>query len=151
MTRLTRLTLTLLILNLLALSGCTQSSDNDIVKPNDDLSNQARVYFISPLDGQTVANTFKIRFGLQGMGIAPAGVVKDNTGHHHLLVNLKELPDMSASLPATDQIIHFGGGQTETVLELPPGQHSLQLLLGDFAHRPHANPILSEKITIFVE
>jgi len=136
---------------MVALVGCKQSNDSDIAKPNDDLSNQAKVYFISPLNGETVSSTFKIRFGLQGMGIAPSGVAKENTGHHHLLVNLNELPDLSASLPATDQIIHFGGGQTETVLELPPGQHSLQLLLGDFAHRPHANPILSEKITIFVE
>ena len=108
-------------------------------------------YIISPADGAIVSSPVTIKFGLKGMGVAPAGVDKANTGHHHLLINLKELPDMSAPLPATDQIKHFGGGQTETSLELPSGKHTLQLLLGDFAHRPHTKPVLSEKITITVK
>ena len=96
----------------------------------------AKVYFISPVDGQTVAQTFTVKFGLSGMGVAPAGVDRDNTGHHHLLIDTEQLPDMSLSLPATDKIMHFGGGQTEATITLAPGKHSLQLLLGNFAHIP---------------
>lgn len=111
----------------------------------------AKAYFISPLDGETVTQTFKINFGLSGMGVAPAGTVRDNTGHHHLLIDLKTLPDMNKPLPATDHIVHFGGGQTETELTLSPGTHTLQLLLGDYSHTPHGSPVMSEKITITVE
>jgi len=85
------------------------------------------------------------------LGVAPAGVDRPNTGHHHLLINLTELPDMTSSLPATDNIKHFGGGQTETTLDLPKGTHTLQLLLGDYAHVPHKVPMMSEKITITIE
>lgn len=111
----------------------------------------AKAYFIAPTDGQTVSQTFKVVFGLSGMGVAPAGTEKDNTGHHHLLIDTVELPDMTMPLPATDHIKHFGGGQTETELTLSPGKHSLQLLLGNYAHTPHNKPVLSEKITITVE
>jgi hypothetical protein len=111
----------------------------------------AKVYFIAPLDGQTVAQTFTVKFGLSGMGVAPAGVERDNTGHHHLLIDTNKLPDMTQSLPATDSLKHFGGGQTETTLTLAPGQHSLQLLLGNYAHVPHSQPVLSKKITIYVK
>ena len=114
-------------------------------------ASEKSVYFIEPIDGAVLTSPITIKFGLKGMGIAPAGVEKDNTGHHHLLINLTELPDMTQPLPATDQIKHFGGGQTETVLELPKGTHTLQLLLGDYAHRPHATPIISEKITITIK
>ena len=108
------------------------------------------VYFIAPENGATVQGTFTVKFGLSGMGVAPAGVEKANTGHHHLLIDLESLPDMSASLPATDNIRHFGGGQTETTLSLPAGTHTLQLLLGDHLHIPHDKPVISEKITITV-
>ncbi len=111
----------------------------------------ATVYFIAPLDGETVTQTFRIKFGLSGMGIAPAGTMRDKTGHHHLLINLETLPDMTKPLAATDKIVHFGGGQTETELTLSPGTHTLQLLLGDYAHRPHSKPVLSKQITITVE
>ncbi len=111
----------------------------------------ADVYFISPVDGQTVGQTFKVKFGLSGMGVAPAGTNKENTGHHHLLIDTDSLPDMSKPLPATAKIKHFGGGQTETELKLSPGKHSLQLLLGNYAHVPHKKPVMSEKITIWVE
>ena len=114
-------------------------------------ADEKSVYIIEPMDGAVLKSPITIKFGLKGMGIAPAGVEKDNTGHHHLLINLTELPDMTKPLPATDQIKHFGGGQTETELELPKGKHTLQLLLGDFAHRPHAEPIISEKITITIQ
>ncbi|GAB1262899.1 DUF4399 domain-containing protein [Aurantivibrio plasticivorans] len=111
----------------------------------------AKVYFVTPQNGDTVTSPVKIVFGLSGMGVAPAGVVKHNTGHHHLLIDLKELPDVSQSLPSTDQVKHFGGGQTETMLTLEPGTHTLQLLLGDHIHKPHDKPVLSEKITITVK
>ncbi len=113
---------------------------------------QARAYIITPENGQTVETKFTVRFGLAGMGVAPAGVERDNTGHHHLLidVDIAEL-DLDMPLPATDQVKHFGGGQTETVVELPPGQHTLQLLLGNHLHVPHDPPVLSEKITVTVK
>jgi len=111
----------------------------------------ATVYFIAPVDGQTVSQTFIVKFGLNGMGVAPAGTNKANTGHHHLLIDTDTLPDMSKPLPATDKIKHFGGGQTETRLSLAPGKHTLQLLLGNYAHVPHNKAVLSDKITITVQ
>ncbi|MDJ0536764.1 MAG: DUF4399 domain-containing protein [Xenococcaceae cyanobacterium MO_207.B15] len=123
-------------------------SANELVSPAPD---DAQVYIISPADGDTLPNSFQVQFGLSGMGIAPAGIDKQNTGHHHLLVDLQELPDLSASLPATEHIRHFGGGQTETTLTLPPGEHKLQLLLGNYAHIPHERPILSDPITVTVK
>ena len=111
----------------------------------------ASVYFIEPMDGQVVSSPVTVKFGLQGMGVAPAGVVRDNTGHHHLLINVDSLPDLSKPLPKSDQVRHFGGGQTEATIELAPGTHTLQLVLGDFAHRPHAKPVVSKKITITVK
>lgn len=112
---------------------------------------EAEIYIITPQDGDTVPETFTIRFGLSGMGVAPAGVNKDNTGHHHLLVDLREYPNFDQSLPASDSIRHFGGGQTETQITLPPGEHTLQLLLGNYVHIPHDKPVISSKITVFVE
>jgi hypothetical protein len=111
----------------------------------------AMAYIISPLDGETVGSTFTVRFGLKGMGVAPAGVMKENTGHHHLLIDVDEMPDMNFPLPATDNVKHFGGGQTETVLTLEPGKHTLQLILGDYLHIPHDPAIVSKKITIHVQ
>lgn len=111
----------------------------------------ATAYIISPADGATVSSPITVKFGLSGMGIAPAGVNKDNTGHHHLLVDLAELPDLSQPLIASEHIKHFGGGQTETTLELSSGEHTLQLLLGNYTHVPHEPAVLSEPITITVE
>ena len=111
----------------------------------------ARVYIIAPQNGETVSQTFTVKFGLSGMGVAPAGVERAVTGHHHLLIDLEALPDLDKPLPANDQILHFGGGQTETELTLPPGRHTLQLLMGNYMHVPHDQPVLSEKITIIVE
>ena len=85
------------------------------------------------------------------MGVAPAGTVRENTGHHHLLIDLDTPPPMDQPLPANDHIRHFGGGQTETELSLPPGTHTLQLLLGDQSHVPHNPPVLSDKITVTVK
>lgn len=111
----------------------------------------ASVYFIEPANGATLSGPVNVRFGLKGMGVAPAGTDAPDTGHHHLLVDVAELPGLDAPLPATDHIRHFGKGQTETEISLPPGQHTLQLLLGDQNHVPHQPPVLSEKITITVK
>lgn len=111
----------------------------------------AEVYFLQPADGQTVHQNVKVVFGLKNMGIAPAGTDKKNTGHHHLLIDKDVLPDLTKPLPATDKIKHFGGGQTESEIVLSPGKHTLQLLLGNYAHMPHNKPVLSKKITITVE
>ena len=109
-----------------------------------------KAYIISPADGATVSSPVTVVFGLKGFGVAPAGTVKEKTGHHHLIVNAP-LPDLTKPIPADDNHRHFGGGQTETTIELPPGKHTLQMLLGDFAHIPHADPIYSEVITITVK
>lgn len=112
---------------------------------------EAEVYIISPQDGDTVDSTFTVQFGLKGMGVAPAGAVHPDTGHHHLLIDAEPLPAMNLPLPANDHIIHFGGGQTQTQLTLKPGKHTLQLLMGDQYHIPHEPPVLSEKITVTVK
>lgn len=111
----------------------------------------AQVYIIEPADGATVESSFTVTFGLKGMGVAPAGIDAPATGHHHLLVDVAELPAMDMPLPATDNIRHFGKGQTETVLSLPPGPHTLQLLVGDKGHVPLDPPVISQKITITVQ
>lgn len=110
----------------------------------------ARAYIIAPADGAVVKSPVKVVFGLSGMGVAPAGVEKQHTGHHHLLIDVDKLPSMNKPIPADRQHRHFGGGQTEVELELAPGKHSLQLLLGDQFHIPHRPPVMSEKITITV-
>ncbi len=113
-------------------------------------SNDAELYIISPIDGEVVTSLVKIVFGLKGMGVAPAGIKFNNTGHHHLLINVDELPDINSPIPSDDKHKHFGKGQTETVIELEPGQHSLQLILGDHMHVPHNPVVVSKKIKINV-
>jgi hypothetical protein len=112
----------------------------------------AEVYFISPQNGATLHGPVTVRFGLKGMGIAPAGVKFDNTGHHHLLVDMdvSELK-LDAPLPATDKILHFGKGQTETTLTLSPGKHTLELVFADYSHMSFDPPLHSQKITITVD
>ena len=110
----------------------------------------AFAYIIWPNDGEVIpGGDFVVLFGLHGMGTAPAGVEKPHTGHHHLLINT-ELPPLDQPIPATDNYVHFGRGQTEHHLTLPKGEHTLQLLLGDANHIPHTPPVLSEKIRITV-
>ncbi|MGC9420234.1 MAG: DUF4399 domain-containing protein [Rhodovulum sp.] len=112
----------------------------------------ARAYIISPEDGATVSGPVTVRFGLEGMGVAPAGTEAANTGHHHLIVDVpQEGYDFSVAVPADDNHIHFGGGQTEVVLDLPAGTHRMWLLLGDAMHLPHEPPVMSEPITVTVE
>ena len=107
------------------------------------------VYIISPADGDQVQSPVTVVFGLAGAGVAPAGIDLPNTGHHHLLVDA-ELANMGLPIPADAQHIHFGLGQTETTVELAPGQHVLRLALGDQLHVPHDPPLISEPVTIQV-
>ena len=118
----------------------------------------ARLYFIAPEDGATVSSPVQVRFGLSGMGVAPAGTEKENTGHHHLLIDRPPLgegeygaEELVLALPSDDNHRHFGGGQTEMMLDLPAGAHTLQLVLGDYGHVPHDPPVMSEVISITVE
>jgi hypothetical protein len=110
----------------------------------------AEVYIISPKDGAKVKGPVVVLFGLKGMGIAPAGVKFDNTGHHHLLVDMDVPSDLSVPMPATDTLLHFGKGQTQTSLTLAPGKHTLQLVFADLNHRAFNPPLVSKKITITV-
>jgi hypothetical protein len=109
----------------------------------------AKLYLISPADGATVTSPVVVRFGLSGMGVAPAGVAFEATGHHHLIVDAP-LPPPDQPIPQDAQHLHFGKGQTETALTLAPGKHTLQLLLGDANHVPHDPPVASEKVTVTV-
>ena len=111
----------------------------------------AEAYIISPKDGAKVKGPVTVVFGLKGMGIAPAGIKFDNTGHHHLLVDADVPADLSKPLPADEHNLHFGKGQTETSLTLTPGRHTLQLLLADSLHTPHDPAVISKKITIQVQ
>ncbi|MCH8262149.1 MAG: DUF4399 domain-containing protein [Proteobacteria bacterium] len=140
---------TKILLTIFALfSLMTSPLANDLVSKSPP---DATLYIIEPIDGATVSKTFKVIFGLSGMGVAPAGTNIENTGHHHILIDMDKLPDLAKPLPATDQIRHFGGGQTETVLTLSPGEHTLQIILGNYVHIPHDKPVISEKITITVK
>ena len=132
------LALTLLVLAMPALAGETPA-------PRD-----AKVYIVSPEDGATVSSPVKVVFGLSGMGVAPAGTEKDKTGHHHLIINAG-LPPLDEPIPADKNYRHFGGGQTEVMLELPKGSHSLQLLMGDQNHIPHNPPVTSDTVVITVK
>jgi len=112
----------------------------------------ARVYFINLEDGATVSSPVLIQFGAEGVGIAPAGVERDLTGHHHLIVNEAiEGEELDQPIPADDQHVHFGGGQTQVTIDLPPGTHTLQLVMGDHNHIPHDPAIMSERIEVTVE
>ncbi len=118
--------------------------------PRTPAPNGAEVYFITPGNGEKVKGIVRVRFGLRNMGVAPAGVEKDGTGHHHLLIDAA-LPDFDVPIPNDERHRHFGGGQTEVELKLSPGRHTLQLILGDFRHIPHTPPVLSEQISVTVE
>ena len=128
----------------LALPAAALSAEN---KPMPD---DAKVYIIWPSDGQVISGgKFWLRMGLSNAGIAPAGVEKAHTGHHHVLIDT-DLPPLDQEIPNDKNHLHFGAGQTEARLELPPGRHTLQLLLGDENHVPHNPPLYSKKITVLV-
>jgi Domain of unknown function (DUF4399) len=112
----------------------------------------ANVYFINLKDGDTVSSPFKVQFGLTGMGVAPAGVEKPDTGHHHLITDTTLSADeLKAPIPADAKHLHFGGGQTEAMVTLPPGQHTLQLVFGDWSHVPHVPPVMSPVVRVTVK
>ena len=113
-------------------------------------NSNAKVYIVSPIDGATVDSKFKVIFGHTNVNIVPAGIQKEFSGHHHLLIDVEELPDLSKPIPSNENYIHYGKGQTETELNLPKGSHSLQLLLGDYLHTPHSKPLYSKNIYINV-
>jgi len=133
------------MMSLLFLSSFTSAE----VLPRSPSAEMAEVYIISPKDGETVGTELTVKFGLKGMGVSPAGLKRVNTGHHHLLIDAKELPDLDR--PMGSEVMHFGGGQTEKTIQLSKGEHTLQLILGDHMHIPHKPALVSERITIFVK
>lgn len=140
----TGVTILLLLLGSVLLVGAPRAAFAQSTMPPD-----AKVYIIWPYDGAVIHGGFWVRMGLSGAGIAPAGVEKPNTGHHHLLIDT-DLPPLDQPIPNDKNHLHFGGGQTEARIELPPGKHTLQLLLGDANHVPTKPPLYSNKITITV-
>ena len=132
------------LLALLALAGGAWAADRTPSPAG------AEVYFVDLADHAKVHSPLVVHFGLKGMGIAPAGIVMENTGHHHLLVDVDGPLDPNEPIPSDKNHLHFGGGQTEVRLELPPGEHTLQLVLGDADHKLFKPPVLSRKIHITV-
>jgi hypothetical protein len=129
------------------LSTATLAAAGETSAPAD-----AKVYFINLKDGDTVTSPVTIRFGLSGMGIAPAGTEAPNTGHHHLIIDEKvEGEALNEAIPVDEHHVHFGKGQTEAAVTLPKGDHTLQLVLGDWSHVPHKPPVMSDRITVHVE
>ena len=130
------------------LTGIVLAASNAVAQQST-MPPDAKVYIVWPMDGQVIHGAFWVRMGLSGAGIAPAGVQKANTGHHHLLVDV-DLPPLDQPIPNDHNHLHFGLGQTEARLDLPPGKHTLQLLFGDENHVPHQPPLYSKRITITV-
>jgi hypothetical protein len=135
----------------LVLASCQQGPGSDqAARDRTPASNDVNLYFISPSHGDSLSSPVRVQFGLFGMGVSPAGIDVAMTGHHHLLVDLESLPPLDKPIPSDEHHRHFGGGQTETTVDLAPGTHTLQLLLGDHTHVPHDPPVYSEKITVHV-
>lgn len=111
----------------------------------------AKVFFITPADGDTVSNPVRIEFGIEGMDVVAAGVNETHSGHHHLIIDAALPENLRLPIPADNNYIHFGDASTSTEVTLEPGQHSLRLLLGDHMHIPHDPPVTSDVITITVE
>jgi hypothetical protein len=163
-----KITFPLLLIGILGLAGCAGTSmlgspaATAPLKANDSTPvvlgsynkvaavSGSSLYFINLKNGDTVASPVNVQFGLKGMGVAPAGVEKAATGHHHLLVDVAEL-DVNAGIPMSDSHRHFGAGQTEVTIALKPGVHTLQLVLGDQNHIPHHPVLMSERITVTVK
>ena len=134
----------LLLLGIAQTQGAYASSIPEPPPPTAD------VYVIMPLDGATVSGPVKVIFGLRNMVVAPAGTDLENSGHHHLLVD-HDIPPLDEAMTNEEGLLHFGGGQKQTTLELAPGTHTLQLIMGDQYHIPHTPPVISQRITITVE
>ena len=122
---------------------------------NESASENAKVFIVEPTDNKifTIEQAKKINvvFGSKNILIKPAGELVPNSGHHHLLINVDLLPDLSMPIPASDQFIHFGKGQESTVINLPKGRHKLQLILGNHVHTPHKPPVMSDPIYVEVK
>jgi len=140
----------LLALVLAAMTGAVFAADTPAL-PVTKSPAGAEVYIISPKDGATVGQEVTVSFGLKGMGVAPAGTKKEGTGHHHLLVDVQDLPPAGQPIAKDENHIHFGNGQTETTLKLKPGTHTLQLELADENHIPFDPAMVSKKITVHVK
>lgn len=140
----------LLALALSTAAGCAFAADAPGV-PVTKAPAGAEVYILSPKDGAVVGPEVSVVFGLKGMGVAPAGVKKEGTGHHHLLVDVKDLPAAGQPIPKDEHHVHFGNGQTETTIKLAPGKHTLQLELADENHVPFEPAIVSKPVTITVK
>ena len=136
----------LIVLVALAMPTSANAIDDELTPS----AEGAKVYIISPKDSAVLTGPVQIVFGLVGMGVAPAGVENENTGHHHLLV-YHPIPPLDEAMTVESGLVHFGGGQTETTIELTPGTHTLQLIVGDQYHIPHNPPLVSKSITITVE
>ena len=154
-----KLQITAVFLFSLALSLPLSAEDKAVIKRQPSAKG-AKVYIISPKNGKTLTlknGKVRVVFGLSGMGVCPAtlagpdGKPLPNTGHHHLLLNAKDMPPINAPLAASETLLHYGGGQTETVLNLKPGTHTLQLVFADWLHIPHDPPLISKKVTITVK
>ena len=140
----------------LILAACGQQTADEpaaatpAAMPQTASADGASVFFIMPAAGATVSNPISIEFGIAGMDVVKAGDNQPHSGHHHLLIDTG-LPDLGLPIPADEHHIHFGDGSTRTEITLPPGEHTLQMLLGDHLHIPHTPPLVSEPITITVE
>jgi hypothetical protein len=158
-----KIIITKLALNgVLFLAGCSErpaeepaavappANTADTVLPRSPSPHGASVFFVTPSDGGTVSSPLRIEFGIEGMQVVAAGVNAADSGHHHLLVDTG-LPDLGLPIPKDERHIHFGDGSTATELDLAPGEHTLQLLLGDHLHIPHEPPVMSAPISIIVE
>jgi len=128
----------------------TAAAETPAALPRSAPAEGARVFFITPADGDTVSNPVMIEFGTEGMSVVAAGVKEPHSGHHHVLIDT-DLPDLSLPIPADENHVHFGDGRASTELTLQPGQHTLQMLLGDHMHIPHDPALMSDTITITVE
>ena len=145
-----RVILALTAAALVFIPGPLKGEEGDVAVQRSPSAVGAAVSFGNLEDGDVVPPEFHVKFSISGMGVAPAGVEIENTGHHHLLIDVIELPDFNLPLPANSNIIHFGKGQSETTLELAEGKHTLQLVLADYRHLPHEPPVVSDPITITV-
>lgn len=138
--------LTVVFLTATLLQACSEGVDTKTVQAE---ATGPQVFIVSPVDGATVNSPVSVEFGIRGYALAPAGTQDEGTGHHHLLIDTP-LPALGMPIPADANHLHFGKAQTSTELELEPGTHTLQLLLGDGNHVPHSSPLQSAQITITV-
>ena len=148
-----------LLLSILLVAACNQSNEINVIEEpiysvpsikRNPAPESASVYFINPEANAIVSTPVKVKFGVTGMEIVPSGQNTPHTGHHHIIINA-DLPDMNFPIPADENYVHFGDGSSETELNLAQGEHTLQLILGDYLHVPHSPPVYSEKIIITVE